>query len=154
MPPATHLRDTELIFRFMYAERAYFPISFMAAQFAVSRQGYAKWVARQAAPCGPRAVSNDMLTAEIRRIFLAKRCRYGAPRMTAELRRAGWAVGENRVARLMAQAGLTARRPRKWLPRTTEIDPASKPAGNVVARDFAPGRPDATLGHRHHLRRY
>jgi hypothetical protein len=32
----------------------------------------------------------------------------------------------------------------EWPPRTTEIDPASKPAGNVVARDFAPGRPDAT----------
>jgi putative transposase len=82
------------------------------------------------------------LTAEIRRIFLARRCRYGAPRITAELRRAGWSVGENRVARLMARAGLRARAARRWIPRTTESDPASKPAGNIVARDFAPERPD------------
>jgi putative transposase len=128
----------------MHEERADFPISFMAAELGVSRQGYAKWVARQASPPGLRAVSNAVLLGEIRRIFLAKRCRYGAPRMTAELRRAGWSVGENRVARLMARAGLAARRARRWLPRTTEADPAAKPAGNLVNRDFAPGRPDAT----------
>jgi putative transposase len=144
-PPATHLRErnTELIFRFMHAERANFPIAFMATEFEVSRQGYAKWVKRQTAPLGPRAASDEALLAAIARIFLAKRCRYGAPRITGELRREGWAVGENRVARLMIAAGLAARQPKRWLPRTTEIDPASKPAGNIVNRDFAPDRPDA-----------
>ena len=127
----------------MHAERAYFPIGFMAAEFGVSRQGYAKWVARRDAPAGPRAAANEALGAAIRRIFLAKRCRYGAPRMTDELRRQGWRVGENRVARLMAEAGLVARQPKRWLPRTTETDPASAPAGNLVNRDFAPERPDA-----------
>jgi putative transposase len=127
----------------MHAEKANFPISFMAAELGVSRQGYAKWVARQAGLPGVRAVSNQALAVEIRRIFLAKRCRYGAPRMTAELRRAGWAIGENRVARLMTRAGLAARQPRRWWPRTTETDPAARPAANVVDRDFAPERPDA-----------
>jgi len=127
----------------MHAEKAKFPIAFMAAEFDVSRQGYAKWAARQDAPAGPRATSNRKLTAEIRRIFLAKRCRYGAPRITVELRRGGWRVSENRVARLMARAGLKARKARRWVPRTTETDPASKPAANVAARDFAPKRPDA-----------
>lgn len=127
----------------MYAERANFPIAFMAAEFGVSRQGYAKWVARQSAPLGPRAAANEELTEAIRRIFLNKRCRYGAPRITDELSREGWRVGENRVARLMANAGLFARQPKRWLPRTTETDPASKPAGNIVDRDFAPDRPDA-----------
>jgi transposase InsO family protein len=127
----------------MHAEKANFPVAFMAAELGVSRQGYAKWAARQGTPAGPRAASNAVLRAEIARIFLAKRCRYGAPRMTAELRRQGWTVGKNRVARLMAEAGLAGRRARRWLPRTTEIDPASKPAANVVARHFAPARPDA-----------
>jgi putative transposase len=126
----------------MHAERACFPIAFMADEFGVSRQGYAKWAKRQSAPIGARAVSNEALTAAIRRIFLAKRCRYGAPRVTVELRRQGWTVGENRVARLMVEAGLVARQPKRWLPRTTETDPASKPAGNIVNRDFAPDRPD------------
>jgi putative transposase len=127
----------------MHAEKADFPISFMATEFGVSRQGYAKWVARQNGRVGPRAASDEVLSAAIRRIFLAKRCRYGAPRLTGELRREGWVVGENRVARLMVLAGLVARQPKRWLPRTTETDPASRPAGNVVARDFAPDRPDA-----------
>jgi hypothetical protein len=35
-------RDTELIFRIMHAERARFPIAFMADEFGVSSQGYAK----------------------------------------------------------------------------------------------------------------
>jgi transposase InsO family protein len=127
----------------MHAEKAEFPIAFMAAELGVTRQGYAKWVKRQTAPPGPRAAANAALRAEIRRIFLAKRCRYGAPRITEELRRAGWRVGENRVARLMAEMGLKARQPRRWLPRTTETDPAARPAGNIVDRDFAPDRPDA-----------
>ena len=127
----------------MHAERAYFPIAFMAVELGVSRQGYAKWVKRLTAPLGPRAASNQALTAAIRRVFLAKRCRYGAPRITDELRRQGWTVNHNRVARLMAEAGLVARQPRRWLPRTTETDPASTPAANLVNRDFAPDRPDA-----------
>jgi putative transposase len=126
----------------MHAERACFPIIFMADEFGVSRQGYAKWVKRLSGPLGPRAAGNEALAAAIRRIFLAKRCRYGAPRVTVELRRQGWTVGENRVARLMVEAGLVARQPKRWLPRTTETDPASKPAGNIVNRDFAPDRPD------------
>jgi putative transposase len=127
----------------MHAERACFPIAFMADEFGVSRQGYAKWVKRLTAPPGPRAASNEALMAAIRRIFLAKRCRYGAPRITGALRHEGWTVGENRVARLMVEAGLVARQPKRWLPRTTETDPASKPAPNIMNRDFAPGRPDA-----------
>jgi putative transposase len=127
----------------MHAERADFPIVFMADEFGVSRQGYAKWVRRLSAPLGPRAAGDEALAAAILRIFLAKRCRYGAPRITVELRREGWVVGENRVARLMVEAGLAARQPKRWLPRTTEIDPASKPADNIVNRDFNPDRPDA-----------
>ncbi|MDQ2852597.1 MAG: IS3 family transposase [Actinomycetota bacterium] len=127
----------------MHAEQAHFPIAFMAREFAVSRQGYAKWVRRRSAPLGPRAASNEALRAEIERIFLAKRCRYGAPRITAQLRREGWVVGENRVARLMVEAGLAGRQAKRWLPRTTETDPASKPAANLVNRDFAPQGPDA-----------
>jgi putative transposase len=127
----------------MHAERASFPIAFMADEFDVSRQGYAKWVKRQSALPGPRAASNMALSAAIGRIFLAKRCRYGVPRMTEELRREGWVVGKNRVARLMVEAGLAARQPKRWLPRTTEMDLASKPADNIVNREFAPDRPDA-----------
>lgn len=126
----------------MHAEKANFPITFMASEFGVSRQGYAKWVARQAAPLGPRAAANQVLWAEIQRIFLQRKLRYGAPRITKQLRREGWNVGSNRVARLMAAGGLVARHARRWVPRTTEPDPKAVPAPNVVARDFNPSAPD------------
>jgi hypothetical protein len=43
----------------------------------------------------------------------------------------------------MAEMGLAFRQFKRWLPRTTETDPASKPARNIVDRDCAPDRPDA-----------
>jgi transposase InsO family protein len=128
----------------MHSERANFPISFMVAELGVSRQGYYAWAARQGEPPRPRAAANQALLGEITSIFHAKRRRYGAPRMTDELRRRGWQVSRKRVARLMAAAGLVGRRGRRWLPRTTITDPAAAPADNVVNRDFAPDRPDAT----------
>src|SRR4051794_40193370 len=47
------------------------------------------------------------------RLFAAHHGRYGSPRITAELRAAGWRVSENTVAELMREQGLRARPPRR-----------------------------------------
>lgn len=128
----------------MHAEKANFPIRFMADEFGVSRQGYYAWAARQDAPPGPRAVSDTVLSAEIVSIFVEHKARYGAPRIHAELARRGWHVGRKRVERLMVAAGLAGRCGRRPLPRTTITDPAATPAPNRLARNFAPDAPDRT----------
>ena len=48
--------------------------------------------------------------AEVARLFRAHRGTYGSPRITADLRDAGWQVSVNTVAALMREQHLAARR--------------------------------------------
>lgn len=116
----------------------------MCAELSVSRPGYYAWRKRRSAPPSLRAVETDQLGAEIARIHAEHRGRYGAPRMWVELRRAGWSVGMNRVARIMAELGLQGRSGRRAAPRTTITDPAASPAPNRLERNFSPPAPDST----------
>ena len=84
------------------------------------------------------------LTDEIQAIYADHRRRYGAPRVWVELRRRGWVVGVNRVARIMADLGLQGRSGRRPVPRTTIADPDAAPAPNRLKRDFSPDAPDRT----------
>jgi transposase InsO family protein len=72
-----------------------------------------------------------LITAEHKR----SRGRYGAPRIHAELRRQGHRHSRKRVARLMRQAGLAGRAPRRWK-KTTIPDPAAAARADAIRRDF------------------
>jgi putative transposase len=61
----------------------------------------------------PRAQRRERLKAEVARLFAAHEGKYGSPRITADLRDAGWRVSENTVAALMRAQGLPARRKKK-----------------------------------------
>ena len=61
----------------------------------------------------PRAARRERLKAEIARLFAEHKGTYGSPRVTADLKAAGWQVSENTVAGLMRELGLAARRRRK-----------------------------------------
>jgi transposase InsO family protein len=61
--------------------------------------------------------------------------RYGAPRIHAELRGQGRRHSRKRVARLMRQAGLAGRAPRRWK-KTTIPDPAATARADAIRRDF------------------
>jgi putative transposase len=116
----------------------------MCAELGVSRQGYYAWRARRRAPASLREVQTGALTDEIQAIYVDHRGRYGAPRVWVELRRRGWVVGVNRVARIMADLGLQGRSGRRPVPRTTIADPDAAPAPNRLERDFRPDAPDRT----------
>ena len=51
-----------------------------------------------------RAIENKQLTKEIKEAFVESGGVYGSPRITAQLRRDGTRVGDNRVARLMPES--------------------------------------------------
>ena len=60
-----------------------------------------------------RRARRRQLTAVITQLFAAHRGSYGSPRITRDLREAGWRVGENTVAAIMREQRLVARPPRR-----------------------------------------
>jgi transposase InsO family protein len=83
----------------------------------------------------PRAAREEALAAEVRRLFGVHRGTYGSPRITADLREAGWRVSENTVAAVMRELGLAARR-KKRRRATTRPGRGRWRAPDLVQRDF------------------
>ena len=81
----------------------------------VSRSGYYQW--KKAEPT-LRDREEAELVKQIRRVFAANKGRYGSPRVSQALRQDGIDCGENRVARLMRENELAARRKQAFRPRT------------------------------------
>jgi transposase InsO family protein len=95
--------------RFIALQRAEHGIPHATAcrALGVSPAWFYKW---RDGDASRRRARREQLTAEIRRLFAAHRGRYGSPRITADLREAGWRVGKNTVAKIMAEQRLVARR--------------------------------------------
>lgn len=104
----------------------------------VSTSGYYAW--RQRGP-SPRARENAALSEVVREVFEASRGAYGSPRVHAELVERGFDVDVKRVARLMAEMGLMARRKPKFR-KTTDSDHDLQIAANVLNREFEVDEPD------------
>jgi putative transposase len=98
----------------------------------VSRSWFYKW---KDGSLSPRAARREALAAEVRRLFKAHRGTYGSPRITADLREAGWKVSKNTVAALMREQGLAARR-KKRRRATTRPGKGRWRAPDLVKRDF------------------
>ena len=98
----------------------------------VSRAAY--YAAREGQPCDRDREDADLAT-RIRAEHKRSKGRYGAPRIHAELRRQGRRHSRKRVARLMRQAGLAGRAPRRWK-KTTIPDPAAAARADAIRRDF------------------
>ena len=104
----------------------------------VSRSGYYAWLRREPSR---RAALDGLLLAQIREAHANSRRTYGSPRIHAELRAHGTRCSRKRVARLMREAGLSARRPRQAV-RTTDSQHDRPVAPNLLGRDFRAGAPD------------
>ena len=125
-------------FAFIAAEKASFPVRVLCRTLEVSRAGFYAWQTR---PPAARTVADQRLGVEIQAIHAESRQRYGSPRVHAELHHRGQQLGRKRVARLMRQHGLSARRRRRF--RVTTDSKHDLPvAPNVLARQFAVAAPD------------
>lgn len=102
----------------------------------VSQSWFYKW---KAGVLPPRAARRERLKAEISRLFRGHEGKYGAPRLAADLRDAGWTVSQNTVAALMREQGLAARRRRRRR-STTRPGKGHWRAPDLVNRDFAAER--------------
>lgn len=117
-------------------------VSEMCAALKVTRQGYYAWRSR-----GPSAhdLRDAELAAMVSEVHSASRGVYGAPKVFAELRKAGVRTSRKRVARIMAENGLAgttrgcARRPKG---AAKPAAPQAGAASDLVRRDFSAGGPD------------
>jgi putative transposase len=124
-------------YRFIAAEKAHYSVAQLCRVLQVASSGYYAWRHRQPSR---RTQANLTLTELIRVVHERSRCTYGAPRIHAELRAGKQRVSRKRVARLMHQAGLAGRPPRRFR-RTTIADPKVQVA-DLVQRDFTATAPD------------
>jgi putative transposase len=93
------------------------PVVGLCHLLAVSRSGYYDWRGR-----GPsrRQREDARITRELQEAFEQSRQTYGRPRLTHCLRQQGHLLSQRRVGRLMREAGLCARRRRRYRPQTTQ----------------------------------
>jgi transposase InsO family protein len=128
-------------FSFVSAERANHAVATLCRVIGASVSGFYAWL-RAIPVLQTRAEAEAELRGHIGRVFAARRRVYGSPRVHAELRREGRRHSRRRVERLMRAMGLSARRGRRRIPRTTDSRHDLPVAPNLLARNFAAERPD------------
>jgi putative transposase len=128
-------------FAFVAAERANHAVATLCRITGASVSGFHAWL-RAIPATRARAEAEAELRGHIGRIFSARRRVYGSPRIRAELRREGRRHSRRRVARLMREMGLSARRGRRRPPRTTDSQHDLPVAPNLLDRHFVAERPD------------
>ena len=125
-------------FQFIEDHREAFPVNLMCEVLEVSTSGYYAWRGR---PPSKREMANRELTKEIRAAFEESGETYGSPRIYQVMRKRGLMCSKNRVARLMALAGLKAKQTQRFR-STTRRNKAHRAAPNLLKRDFTADRPD------------
>jgi transposase InsO family protein len=97
----------------------------------VSQAWFYKW---RGGDGSARWARRDRLKTEIAGLFAAHHGSYGSPRITADLKDAGWQVSENTVAALMRELGLAARRTKRKA--TTRPGKGRWRAPDLIRRSF------------------
>lgn len=108
----------------------------------VERSGFYAWRSRKEPD---HAVDDRRLAVEVRAVFEESKRRYGSPRVYRVLHRRGVKVGRHRVARLMCEQKLQARRRRKFV-ATTDSKHSMPTPPNLVRRQFDVNEPDRIWG--------
>ncbi len=126
-------------YQFIDDHRSSLRVVKMCQAVRVSRSGYYDWRSR---PESKRSQDNRILLSHIRMVHKQSRENYGSPRVTDELNQSGILCGKNRVARLMSENGIKARRSRKF--RVTTHSKHNYPvAPNLLNRQFEVSTPNA-----------
>lgn len=110
----------------------------MCRVMGVSASGFYDWLER---PSSPRDRENLQLLQAIKLSHEASDGTYGSPRVVRDLADAGFACGENRVARLMKVAGIKARHKRRRNPGQLQAT-VHAIAPNLLDRQFEATAPN------------
>ena len=123
-----------MAYQFMQANKKRYAIKKMAELLGVSRSAYYKWAKEGVS--SRRQQADAELVRLIRQIVTKHHRRYGSPRVRQELRNVyGKRVSLKKVARLMREYGLNARRRRRFIP-TTNSKHTFAVFENILNRQF------------------
>ena len=129
-----------MTFAWVEERRGEWPVAQLCSALGVSRSGYYAWRSRAASAAETR---RETLTEKVAEVHAQVKGRYGSPRIHAELVVQGTPCCENTVARVMREAGIAARRRRKFR-HTTDSNHPHPVAENVLDRDFDPAEPNVS----------
>lgn len=115
-----------------------FGVSEMCRLLGVSRSGYYDWRGR---PESCHAEEDRALLNVITEVFNQERKKYGSPRIPRRLHELGRRHSNKRIARLMAQKGVFARKKKRRV-ITTQANPTHQPAPNLLNREFDADQPN------------
>lgn len=110
----------------------------MCQVLQVSKSAYYRW---SKGIVSARRIRRDFLKKEIRRVYVASKCRYGSPRITKELKMHGVKVSQPLIAKLMREEQIRSI-VRKKHRITTDSKHNFKVAGNMLNREFTVYQPN------------
>jgi putative transposase len=125
-------------YAFMRAHQEQFKVSRMCRALEVSRSGYYGW---RGGKESKRSEQNRAVLVEIQKVHEENREAYGAIKTWRELKAQGIACGRHRVARLRREAGIEARRKRRFR-ITTQSRAGVVVAENKLNQNFEVGAVD------------
>lgn len=114
-------------------------VSGILKKLDVSRSGYHAWKKRVPSDT---SVRRAVLKEKIQKIYEDSHQNYGAPKITAELRKSGERVSEKTVGNYMRQMGIKAQWVKPYIQTTIDSD-FSQELKNILNEEFNPTQPDA-----------
>ncbi len=111
----------------------------MCDVLGVSRSGYYQWRKRRPSA---REREDERLGTRLCEAFEKSHRTYGARRLREDLIEEGESISRRRSRRLMRRNALVARRPKGWVPRTTDSFGTTRIAPNLLGQDFSTERVD------------
>jgi len=125
-------------YAFIDEHRWVYQVRRMCDALEVSPSGYYAWRCRSESE---RSEEDRQLKEKIRSIFERSRETYGSPRIHDELKDQGIRCSRKRIARLMSEEGLIAKKARRFQ-RTTISDGEHPKAANVLDQEFTVEAPN------------
>lgn len=125
-------------YAFIAEKKVAFPVAASCRALGVSRSGFYDFLAE---PETERQRRDEVLAAKARAVFADHKGRYGSPRVHRELQHRGDVVSERKVAELMRENGLVARRKKRFR-ATTDSKHNDPIAPNRLERNFTASAPN------------
>lgn len=116
-------------YEFIENEKRNHSIGRLCRTLKVSEDAFYAW--RKGQTYQP-SLAKKKLAQAVKEAFYLHRKRYGARRISAELNASGLAVGRRLAASLMKEQSLTAIRPKRFVPRTTDSNHACGYSPNLL----------------------